>query len=129
MPRLFLALAAAGGFFALLLGAFAAHGLEGQVSAVRLNAFKTGAEYQMTHSLALMLVSVLMHTQGKNTWLRWAAGALTLGLTLFCGSLYILVIFDVPAAGMVTPLGGLSLALGWLCLFLCALDTRKGSSR
>jgi len=59
--------------FAVILGAFAAHGIdgyfaekyEGQVKTVGgvevpasqkyLNDFKTGAEYQMYHALALML--------------------------------------------------------------------------
>jgi uncharacterized membrane protein YgdD (TMEM256/DUF423 family) len=56
-----------------------------------------------------------------HTWLRISGWLLVAGLLLFCGSLYALALGAPRQAGLVTPLGGLSLILGWLALALAAL--------
>ena len=43
------------------------------------------------------------------------------GLLLFCGSLYALALGAPRQTGLVTPVGGLSLILGWLALAVAAL--------
>ena len=46
-----LAVAALFGGLSVALGAFASHGLRGKLSEPMLNAFQTGVQYQMYHSL------------------------------------------------------------------------------
>ena len=66
MLRVFLLLAAVAGFFGVALGAFAAHGLKGQLSAEYLAVFQTGVHYQMVHALALFGVALLgMRLSGR----------------------------------------------------------------
>ena len=55
--RRWLFLSAALGFLGVLLGAFAAHGLDSRLSPRMLANFETGARYQMYHALAMGLLS------------------------------------------------------------------------
>lgn len=126
MSRPFLLLAALFGFTGVALGAFAAHGLRGRLSAEYLAVFQTGVLYQLVHALALLGVGVLaLHWRSR---LLAAAGSLfAIGILLFSGSLYLLTLSGVGKLGMVTPLGGSCLLAGWLCLGLAAWRMRPGS--
>jgi uncharacterized membrane protein YgdD (TMEM256/DUF423 family) len=108
------------GFFGVALGAFAAHGLKGQLSAEYLAVFQTGVHYQLVHALALFGVALLAERLPGR--LVKAAGSLfALGILLFSGSLYALTLSGLSKLGMITPLGGVSFLAGWLCLGLAAL--------
>lgn len=120
MLRVFLLLAALAGFTGVALGAFAAHGLKGQLSAQYLAVFQTGVHYQLVHALALFGVALLgERLPGR---LLTATGSLfAIGILLFSGSLYALTLSGLGKLGMITPLGGLCFLAGWLCLGLAAL--------
>ncbi|MDM1708047.1 DUF423 domain-containing protein [Thiopseudomonas alkaliphila] len=96
------------------LGAFAAHGLRSELTASALAVFQTGVQYQLLHALVLVAIG-LAATSQRNAWLSAAASFIVLGVVLFSGSLYLLVLTPLKL-GLVTPLGGLLLMLGWLCL-------------
>ncbi|WP_041522186.1 DUF423 domain-containing protein [Gilvimarinus agarilyticus] len=126
MPKLILSIAAAYGFIAVALGAFAAHGLKGKLPAELLGAFQTGVQYQMYHALALLLVgiwSLQSLSPGATAWLTRAGGLFIAGTLLFSGSLYALTLTGIGLFGPVTPLGGVCLLLGWLSLFIAALKS------
>jgi uncharacterized membrane protein YgdD (TMEM256/DUF423 family) len=125
MLRVFLLLAALAGFSGVALGAFAAHGLKGQLSAEYLAVFHTGVHYQLVHALALFGVALLgERLPGR---LVKAAGILfALGILLFSGSLYALTLSGLGKLGMITPLGGLCFLAGWLCLGLAAFRSGRG---
>jgi uncharacterized membrane protein YgdD (TMEM256/DUF423 family) len=113
--RLFLALGALSGALAVATGAFGAHALDGAVPPARVATWDTAAHYHLAHALALVLAGlVAAHAPGR---LVRAAGWLFLaGTVLFAGSLYALVLLDLPALGAVTPLGGVAFIVGWACL-------------
>ena len=72
----------------VVLGAFGAHALKGKLTGASLATFETAVHYQMTHSLGLLLVGVLMLVLGvKTPWLT-AAWSFAAGILLFSGSLY-----------------------------------------
>jgi uncharacterized membrane protein YgdD (TMEM256/DUF423 family) len=120
MLRVFLLLAALAGFTGVALGAFAAHGLKGQLSPEYLAVFQTGVHYQLVHALALFGVALL--TERLPGRLLTAAGSLFgIGILLFSGSLYALTLSGLGKLGMITPLGGLCFLAGWLCLGLAAV--------
>lgn len=83
----------------------------------------TGVRYQMFHALALLLL-VLLSDRGI-PGLSLAAGCFAAGVVLFSGSTYLLCLGIGPRAllGHVTPLGGLSLILGWLILLIQVIRT------
>ena len=62
-----LAIAAANGFLAVMLGAFGAHGLENLISADRLDTWQTGVQYHMFHTLALLGSGLLIELRQPGT--------------------------------------------------------------
>lgn len=108
--------AAVSGGLSVALGAFGAHGLKGRVEGRLMETFQTAVEYQMSHSLALLLVSVLLIQWGRMPALDIAVYAFMAGILLFSGSLYGLVLTDLKWLGPVTPIGGLCFIAGWVAL-------------
>lgn len=112
----------AGGLLMLLdvaLGAFGAHGLKQRISPEMLAVFETGARYQAYHALALFVVAWLA-SQWPGRSVDAAGWCFVAGIVIFSGSLYALAISGVKALGAVTPIGGLLLMAGWLCVLLSA---------
>lgn len=105
------------GMLAVMLGAFAAHGLESLVDARMLQRFHTGVEYQFYHSLALLLTG-LLDRKGEYNSSRYAGYAFLLGILLFSGSLYLYVLSGVKVVAMITPVGGVAFIVGWILLFV-----------
>ncbi|WP_282339333.1 DUF423 domain-containing protein [Pseudomonas sp. PS02288] len=119
MLRLHLMLSAFFGFTGVALGAFAAHGLKSRLSAEYLAVFQTGVHYQMIHALALFGVALLsLHAPSR--LLGIAGGAFVLGILLFSGSLYALILVGIGKLGIITPIGGVAFLVGWACLGLSA---------
>ncbi len=108
------------GVLSVLLGAFAAHGLEDQLSDRYMGTFRTAVLYHFLHTLALLAVISLSDHLAKASLCHWAAVSFAAGIVLFSGSLYLLVLTNTPALGMVTPVGGLAFIAGWGLLFFAA---------
>lgn len=152
-----LAIGAIMGGIAVSAGALGAHGLDhyfvvkyadqtreltGEtVSAAQkaLADFKTGAEYQMYHALALLTVGLLSLRQ-KSRGLQIAGWAFTIGILLFSGSLYTITLTDLnwwktafPLGRVLliisTPLGGVLLIVGWLALAISTCCCRKETAK
>jgi uncharacterized membrane protein YgdD (TMEM256/DUF423 family) len=99
-------IAAVLGALAVAAGAFGAHGLAGHVPPERLDTWKTAAAYQLAHSIVLLVLAERRH--------RLPFVLFTVGIVLFSGSLYALVLLDQPLLGAITPLGGVAFIIGWL---------------
>ncbi|WP_122573522.1 DUF423 domain-containing protein [Pseudomonas viridiflava] len=119
MLRSFLMLAAFFGFTGVALGAFAAHGLKGRLTAEYLTIFQTGVLYQLVHALALLGVAVLT-AQLPGRLVTWAGISFAIGILLFSGSLYALTLTGISKLGIITPFGGLAFLFGWATLGLAA---------
>ncbi len=119
--KLFLALAAINGFFAVGLGAFGAHGLKPKLSADLFSAYETAVQYHFYHVLALFGVALLMGRIGEKTWLQTSGWLFVTGMLLFCGSLYALALGGPKWLGPITPIGGLAFLAAWATLFFAAL--------
>lgn len=109
------------GFLAIILGAFGAHALKKRFTADQLTSWETGVKYQMYHAIVLLVISFNL---GFNTGLESAiAWLFVIGTVLFSFSIYGLCISGATGKkwkflGPVTPLGGLCLAAGWICLLV-----------
>jgi len=123
--KTFLVIAALSGGLAVMLGAFGAHGLKGTLAAPLLATFQTAVQYQFYHSLALLLVAVLMHQGLSGGWITASAVLFALGMVFFCGSLYALALGGPRWLGPVTPLGGLMFIAGWGALLMAVLSTKN----
>ena len=115
---LWLRLIAISGALSVMFGAFGAHGLEDRLSASYLDTFNTAVRYQILHTLALLGIICLPDHLVKLRTLHWVSISFAAGVLLFSGSLYLLVLFDIPSLGVITPIGGAALILGWVLLLL-----------
>ena len=120
MERFFVVAGAVAAMVGVIVGAFGAHGLRGRLSPADLEIFETGVRYHMYHALGLFAVAWAAS--------RWPSGATTLagwllivGIVIFSGSLYTLVLTGQRWLGAVTPVGGLALIVGWGALAWAAL--------
>jgi uncharacterized membrane protein YgdD (TMEM256/DUF423 family) len=107
-------LAAVSGFFAVAMGAFAAH--QAGDEHVR-ELLRIGSGYALVHAAAALAL------EGRA---RWAAFSFTLGALVFSASLYAMAFGAPPVLGAVTPLGGVLMLAGWALAGWSALS-RKGA--
>ncbi|HYO84495.1 MAG TPA: DUF423 domain-containing protein, partial [Bryobacteraceae bacterium] len=100
-------------------GAFGAHALRNRVDAYLIGVWEKAVLYHFLHALALLLVPMLVRLQlcspqgGHKACL-----AFFIGLLLFSGSLYLLVLTGTRGLGAVTPIGGIAFIAGWALLAL-----------
>jgi uncharacterized membrane protein YgdD (TMEM256/DUF423 family) len=142
------------GGLAVALGAFAAHGLDryfhkryaGQefqkkieldsgdpvmtttpLAEKYLTDFKTAAQYQMYHALALLVIGIV--SRGRpSRWLNAAAWAMLAGTAGFSGGLYVYTLTGAKWIGMtVVPIGGTFFLFGWLAFALGARQNSQSS--
>ncbi len=116
---IWLRIAAVNGFLAVAAGAFGAHALKSRLTAELLANFETAARYQMYHALALLAVFALA-ARGASRSVEVAGWGFTLGIVLFCGSLYAYSLGGPRWLVMVTPIGGAAMLVGWVSLLIAA---------
>jgi uncharacterized membrane protein YgdD (TMEM256/DUF423 family) len=118
LQRLWIGLGSLAGFSAVAMAAFQAHGISDPTA---LRIVSSGVQMQGWHALALLGTGLWAKTGGR---LADAAGlAFTLGLILFCGSVYSLALAGM-SWGILAPTGGILLMVGWLLLGASALRAR-----
>ena len=100
---------------AVAAGAFGAHGLKGRIEPRLLEVFSTGAQYLMSHALALFAVA-----WGVNRWpqarLELGGWLIASGVTVFSGSLFLMALTGARWLGAITPNGGILMIVGWSVL-------------
>ncbi len=101
------------GALGVALGAFGAHGLAGVVADPHLlDVWDTAAKYHLLHAVALL--GVAAHPSPP----RLAGWLFVVGVVVFSGSLYTMVLTGHTWLGAITPVGGLCLIAGWVTLAL-----------
>ena len=123
-PAFWLRAGALFGASAVILGAFGAHALKDRLTPGDLEIFETGVRYQFYHALALLALAAGAPVLWTSRWSGHACTAWTVGILIFSGSLYLLVLTNTRWLGAITPIGGVALILGWL-LLLPATRTRS----
>ena len=133
---------------AVVFGAFGAHGLEPRLKTVYgdqektiaghtvpatykyLQDFKTGADYHMYHAFGLLALGLAASQQNElRRSHRIAAWCFLLGIALFSGCLYVLVLSGMRWLGAVVPLGGSLMIAGWVAFANGMLNPREKSSQ
>ena len=100
-------LGALSGLIAVAMAAYASHG----VAPDRAGLAMTGASLQAWHALALLGAGLLAERR-RGMLVPISAGCFVVGSLAFCGGVYLRAIADV-SVGLVTPLGGVILLVGW----------------
>lgn len=115
MVRTFFIIGALSAGVGVAAGAFGAHGLKTRLSPEMLTVFEVGVRYQMYHAFALM-ATAWAQTRWPSSLVVIGGWLFVIGIVLFSGSLYLLSMSGMRWPGAVTPLGGLALLAGWICL-------------
>lgn len=121
MQRKILATAAVLGFIGIILGAFGAHALKAILEPDRLASYETGVRYQLYHALFLLFLGSTSAVREKARKIIY--NLTVFGVVLFSGSIYLLSLqtplgIDLKMFGIVTPIGGLLMIVGWFWLFI-----------
>ncbi|MBV7268911.1 DUF423 domain-containing protein [Winogradskyella luteola] len=115
------------GILGIVLGAFAAHGLETLVNADAIKSFETGVRYQMYHAFLFLILGGTSFVSLKHKKVIFYL--VLIGLIFFSGSIYGLATnelsgFDFKSIALITPIGGLSLIMAWVVLLIDILKTK-----
>lgn len=106
----------------IILGAFAAHGLEEKLSSEKLSTFEVGVRYQMYHGFGFLVLGLLFPYATFS--MKWIKILMLLGVLFFSGSIYLLATQELiglnvsKMLGPITPIGGLLLILSWTVLMI-----------
>lgn len=115
MAKLFLITGSVNAALCIVLGAFASHKLKSILNESALSTFQTGVQYHFYHSLALILLALLLiQLNIEHALFRYAGYGFLAGMLLFSGSLYGLSFELGKWLGPLTPLGGLCFIAAWL---------------
>lgn len=119
------------GASAVMTGAFGAHALQSVLDDRARGWYDTAVTYHAGHALALLITGIVsLHIgsgAGKSA-VRCAGICLLLGVMIFSGSLYVMAFTGITKLGMITPIGGVFLIVGWLSLALATSRIRTGVS-
>jgi len=118
---IWIVLAGLSGAFAVVAGAFGAHGLRDRVSPEQINAWTTASQYHLLHSVVLLALA--LYALDAQASIRLQGSLFTAGVILFSGSIYLLVLTEQRWLGPVTPIGGLLLIAAWVSLLFLARPT------
>jgi len=103
--------------FAVIFGAFGAHGLRDSLDAYSLGVYEKAVFYHFIHALGLLAIPILIKSgMVAEKAGGWAAWCLLIGIVFFSGSLYALAISRVSMLGAITPIGGVAFIAGWMIL-------------
>ncbi len=116
------------GVFGIVLGAFAAHGLEKLIDKDAIETFETGVRYQIYHAFFLLILGFTNQISEKNA--KRILILVLLGVLFFSFSIYglatnSLTSFDFKSIGFITPIGGLLLILAWILFLISVLKTKR----
>jgi uncharacterized membrane protein YgdD (TMEM256/DUF423 family) len=114
-------LAALSGLLSVAFGAFAAHGIKDPHAA---EIVRTGALYEFMHTMATFACAIFMQIGAARA--RFAPAFFLSGTVLFSGSLYGLALGAPHWTGIVTPIGGVLLMIGWAVLIWAAQGVDRG---
>lgn len=109
------------GIVGIILGAFAAHGLQKLVDTDAIKSFETGVRYQIYHAFFLLILGGTSFVSLKLK--KTIFYLVIIGVIFFSGSIYglatnTLSAFDFKTIALITPVGGLLLIVAWVMLLI-----------
>ena len=121
MERKIILLASFIGAAAVIIGAFAAHGLKPILDDLSMDSLGIANRYQIYHAFLLFYIASSNRLTENQQSILYKL--VFVGVILFSGSIYllatnILTAFDFKSIGFITPLGGMFLIGSWILLFI-----------
>ena len=112
-------IAALYGMSAVVFAAMGSHIFQIERDSVKGILFNNAVTYQLLHAILVLWLSTL---KNPSFWIKSATISFVLGIFLFCGGLYILVVQGNTSISWITPIGGSLLILGWLNLSISGIQ-------
>jgi uncharacterized membrane protein YgdD (TMEM256/DUF423 family) len=108
-------IAALMGLLAVVLGAFGAHALREALARTPTSAglWEKAVFYHFIHAVMLFVLA----SRTPLPRLPWFS--FLIGIILFSGSLYLYAVTGTKWLVALTPFGGASFMVGWICLLIC----------
>jgi len=119
MRKLAFVTAAIYGMTAVILAALGSHLFHIERGSINYSLFNNAVIYQLLHAILILWMSSL---KDAGFWIKSAIYSMLFGVLLFCGGLYLLVIYGKTSFSWVTPVGGSLLILGWLNLSILGFN-------
>ena len=121
MERKIILLASFIGAAAVIIGAFAAHGLKPILDDLSMDSLGIANRYQIYHAFLLFYIASSNRLTKNQQSILYKL--VFVGVILFSGSIYllatnILTAFDFKSIGFITPLGGMFIISSWIILFI-----------
>ena len=121
MERKIILLASFIGAAAVIIGAFAAHGLKPILDDLSMDSLGIANRYQIYHAFLLFYIASSNRLTKNQQSILYKL--VFVGVIFFSGSIYllatnILTAFDFKSIGFITPLGGMFLISSWILLFI-----------
>lgn len=119
------------GVVGVVIGSYAAHGLEGflqkqdlqaEVIVKRLSQCDVAVRYHMMHTLAILAMGL---SGLKSRLVSTAVSFWLLGIALFSGGLYSMVFLGKTGHWAIVPSGGLCFIIGWAMVIGVGLTSRS----
>lgn len=120
------------GFIAVAFGAWAEHGLRGDLTDEAFHAVMTALRYNLLHAALIAAIGVVLLRPGvrHGAALVRAGWCLIAGTVLFSFSIYLSAVSGVTVVTRVAPVGGLLLMAGWLGLAWTGMrSVMKGNTK
>lgn len=131
--RVFIRLALIFAGSAVICGAFGSHLLKGILGEYELSVWETAVRYLMFHALGILILSINHRHFNKKLFISLIL--LSLGIIIFSGTLFLLATRNIwgddtyKFLGAITPVGGLSMIIGWLFTPAFCLNKSEDSDK
>ncbi len=114
----------------ITLDALLSHVLGSSFSEKAVLLFEQAIEYQLYHALALILCGLLARLENTAS-VQFSGYLFMVGVSLFCGGLYLYALLEQPQIKVVIPFGGALLVIAWMTLALSFIGhtRRKGMNK
>jgi uncharacterized membrane protein YgdD (TMEM256/DUF423 family) len=117
MGNFWISISAGLGALGVIMGAFAAHGLQGRVDDKALEWVRTGSQYQMIHALALLGWAIWVQMRARTGGAipgAFPGWGFLIGVLIFSGTLYAMALGGPRWLGAITPIGGSLMIAAWV---------------
>jgi uncharacterized membrane protein YgdD (TMEM256/DUF423 family) len=111
-PRIWLFLGIVNALLAVILAASGAHGPMAPTAPFLQHILSTASLFHLIHSLAMIQFGLWLAQNPNHN--NFTGIFFLTGTVLFVGSLYALVFTTITFPGLLTPIGGALLMLGWI---------------
>lgn len=111
-PRIWLFLGTVNALLAVILAAAGAHGPMAPTTPFLQHILSTASLFHLIHSLAMIQFGLWLAQNPNHN--NFTGIFFLTGTVLFVGSLYALVFTTITFPGLLTPIGGALLMLGWI---------------